>query len=162
MESNSQSGQGGRRRSRKPQNRKPRKKRSSATGSKRMVNHQKPKKKLPGIPLPTKESGIIQNKANVSETAKAAKGQVKLVKYGILFFETFQEAYNAEDTIKTAANHCEQLNVVIKAEGNMDDEKLPGFDPKVKVFAGEAWHLIHTRRVDDKWYETPQEASEVS
>ena len=37
-----------------------------------------------------------------------------------------------------------------KTEGSMDDPELVAHG---RVYAGEAWHLIHKRRVDDKWYD---------
>jgi hypothetical protein len=49
----------------------------------------------------------------------------------------------------------EQLNVVIRAEANMDDPVLLMI-PKVKVFAGTAWALIHDRRIADGWYDVPR------
>ena len=44
----------------------------------------------------------------------------------------------ASETIAESCNGCDQVNVVIKAEGNMEDPDLLGIDPKVAVFAGEA------------------------
>lgn len=35
----------------------------------------------------------------------------------------------------------------------MDDTDLLGIHTKVKVYAGEAWTLIHERRKEDGWYE---------
>ena len=72
--------------------------------------------------------------------------------YRVLFFKTFQEARQAKDTIAAECQNTNQLNVVIKEEGNMDDPSLLGIDPKVKVFAGDAWTLIHERRLKDGWY----------
>jgi hypothetical protein len=49
---------------------------------------------------------------------------------------------------------CDQLNIVIKAEGSMDDPELLNYG---KIYAGEAWHLIHKRRETDGWYNEPHE-----
>lgn len=76
--------------------------------------------------------------------------------YRVHFFESFKTAKAASETIAESCNGCDQVNVVIKAEGNMEDPELLGIDPKVAVFAGEAWHLIHTRRQEDGWYEAAQ------
>lgn len=74
-------------------------------------------------------------------------------KYGVLFFETFQEAKAAGAIIQQNCQTVDQLNVVIKSEGVMDDPELLDLHQKVKVFAGSAWHLIHTRRKDEGWYD---------
>ena len=76
----------------------------------------------------------------------------KTVKYQALFFDTFQQAYDQQQKIVEACNHCDQLNVVIQAEGNMDDPKLLSLHPHIKVYAGKAWALIHRRRQEENWY----------
>lgn len=76
--------------------------------------------------------------------------------YKVMFFDSFISAYDGASDIKAACSGCDQVNVVVKAEGNMADEKILGIDPKVKLFAGEAWHLIHTRRSEEGWYEASQ------
>lgn len=75
-------------------------------------------------------------------------------KYLAVFFDTFPAAKSARDDLLAQCESCDQLNVAIKAEGNMDDTELLGIHTKVKVYAGEAWTLIHERRRDDGWYET--------
>jgi hypothetical protein len=74
-------------------------------------------------------------------------------KYSFTFFETFAEARSHAREILDACQHCDQLNVVIRAEGDMNDPELVRINPKVKVFAGAAWTLIHERRVEEKWYD---------
>jgi hypothetical protein len=64
------------------------------------------------------------------------------------------EARNHRQDIVAATNGCDQLNVVIRAEGDMSDPELTGLSPKVKVFAGAAWALIHERRLEERWYES--------
>ncbi len=76
-----------------------------------------------------------------------------LKKYGVIFFETFAAAKTEKAQISEAAKQCEQLNIVIKAEGDMDDAEFKEFG---KLFAGEAWYLIHERRVADGWYNEPR------
>lgn len=77
--------------------------------------------------------------------------------YGIIFFDSFLDAKKQREAIQAASFKCDQLNVVIKAEGDMDDPELLGIDQKVKVFAGAAWALIHERRMNDGWYTQTQE-----
>lgn len=76
--------------------------------------------------------------------------------YKVLFFDTFQDAKKSSSRIDESCSGCDQLNVVIKAEGNMEDPDLLGINQKVKVFAGEAWTLIHNRRLEEGWYEAAQ------
>jgi hypothetical protein len=77
--------------------------------------------------------------------------------YGIIFFDSFLDAKKQREAIQAASVKCDQLNVVIKAEGDMDDPDLLSIDQKVKVFAGAAWTLIHERRMNDGWYTDTQE-----
>jgi hypothetical protein len=72
--------------------------------------------------------------------------------YAVLFFDTFPQALAQQSKILEKCAECEHLNVVIQAEGNMDDPALLGIHPKVKVYAGKAWTLIHKRRVEENWY----------
>ena len=72
--------------------------------------------------------------------------------YGILMFATFASARSSRELIIDKCSTHDQLNIVIKEEGNMDDPELIGIDPKVKVYAGEAWNLIHERRKEEGWY----------
>lgn len=76
-------------------------------------------------------------------------------RYGVLFYETFAAAKADRERIASSAQEFDQLNIVIRAEGNMDDPDLSGIS-KAKVFAGAAWHLIHERRQTDGWYTTPR------
>jgi len=76
--------------------------------------------------------------------------------YKVKFFDNFKDARSDLDGLKTLCDDCDQLNVVVRAEGDMTDPEILGIDPKIKLFAGEAWSLIHDRRVEDQWYESPQ------
>ncbi len=75
-------------------------------------------------------------------------------RYGVVFYDNHAQAREDAATLQVKAKECDQLNIVIRAEGTMDDPELLKFG---KVFAGEAWHLIHRRRVDEKWYDEPHE-----
>jgi len=48
----------------------------------------------------------------------------------------------------------DQFITGLGAEGTIADPELLKYG---KIFAGEAWHLIHRRRVDEKWYDEPHE-----
>ena len=78
-------------------------------------------------------------------------GSVK--KYNLIVFDTFNEAKAARKRIEVLCAESEQVNVVIREEGNMEDGVLLGIDPKVKVFAGKAWTTIHERRAQEGWYD---------
>ena len=70
-------------------------------------------------------------------------------KYGVVFYDTLAAAKNDLANIRSKARGLDQLNIVIKAEANMDD---PDLNRIGKVFAGMAWTTIHERRVDEGWY----------
>ena len=105
-----------------------------------------------------------QNRSNSKKSKSKAepkleigppKTSVKIVektdekKYGVVFYDNLQKAkYEIED-IQAKAREVDQLNIVIKAEGEMNDPDLIQYGI---LYAGEAWHLIHTRRMDDGWY----------
>ena len=73
--------------------------------------------------------------------------------YGILFFDNIDRAKAATKELLDKAKECDQLNIVIRSDADMDDPELCQYG---KVFAGEAWTLIHERRVEDGWYNEPQ------
>lgn len=74
-------------------------------------------------------------------------------RYGVIFFASLSEARAKIEEIKVKAQDVDQLNIVIREEADMDD---PSLTPYGKVFAGEAWALIHDRRVEEGWYDKPQ------
>ena len=76
--------------------------------------------------------------------------QLPLRSYGLLIYDTLASAKADLAAIKAAASRYDQLNIVIRAEGAMDDPDLTAFG---KVFAGAAWTLIHERRKADGWYD---------
>jgi hypothetical protein len=73
-------------------------------------------------------------------------------KYQVLVYDTFAEAKSDVERLRSTAAGCDQLNIVVRQEGNMDDPELMAFG---KVFAGAAWALIHDRRIADGWYNAP-------
>ena len=76
-------------------------------------------------------------------------------RYGVAIYESFAAAKADKDTIAAKAKDVDQFNLVIRAEGNMDDPDLLALGP-IKVFAGSAWTLIHERRIQDGWYDSPR------
>lgn len=76
-------------------------------------------------------------------------------RYGLAIFDTFQQAKAERAELEEKAKTFDQLNIVIRAEGNMDDPELVSIG-NVKVFAGAAWALIHERRKQDGWYDEPR------
>lgn len=95
----------------------------------------------------------------MSESHSNRHSQVppRLKKYGLLFYETMPSALMASEAIIALCQSCDQVNVVIRAEGVHNEAALLDLHPKVKVFAGSAWWLIHERRKTDGWYDTEQE-----
>lgn len=72
--------------------------------------------------------------------------------YNLIFFDTFLKARQSKKEILEKSQNCDQLNVVIREEGNMDDPELLDIHPHVKVYAGQAWTTIHERRLAENWY----------
>jgi hypothetical protein len=74
-------------------------------------------------------------------------------RYAVVFYETFQEAKDDAQNLLEQAKATDQLNIVIHAEGPMDDPDLLQYG---QIYAGEAWTIIHKRRVEEGWYNNPQ------
>ena len=70
----------------------------------------------------------------------------------MIFYETFAAAKADAVALEEKRTSVDQVNIVIRADGNMDDAELVKFG---KVFAGAAWMVIHERRVTDGWYNDP-------
>ena len=103
--------------------------------------------RTPKLSRPMRDPRTSKSKNSGAQTRKS----VALKLYGVLFYDSFASAkHNAEDILQ-ASQKFDQLNVVIKEEGNMGDPELKGIAQNLKIFAGDAWHLIHTRRKDDGW-----------
>ncbi len=67
----------------------------------------------------------------------------------VIFFDNFPAAKAAKSQLTSLAASCDQLNIVIKAEGPQYDEELSTIG---KLYVGEAWTLIHQRRQEEGWY----------
>jgi hypothetical protein len=76
-------------------------------------------------------------------------------RYGLAVYDSFAQAKSDLPRLRELEQQFDQLNIVIRAEGNMDDPELTGIG-RVKVFAGAAWALIHERRRQDGWYDEPR------
>jgi hypothetical protein len=68
-----------------------------------------------------------------------------------VFFDTFMQAKADLEKLRGEATRCDQLNIVIRQEGDMDDPELSAVG---KVYAGAAWALIHERRQQEGWYDS--------
>jgi len=108
--------------------------------------------------------GSQQNQNQQKQEAKPVKLQPdfkeipnshQIKKYGVIFFETLAAAKAELSALEAKSDGFDQLNVVVRAEANMND---PDFNthPKLKLFAGAAWTLIHERRNEDGWYDAPR------
>lgn len=88
------------------------------------------------------------------EAEVVKKGPPVLKTYAVVFYENHALAREDVPKLQELAKDCDQLNIVIKAEGSMDDPELVAHG---RVYAGEAWHLIHRRRTDEGWYNEKHE-----
>lgn len=86
--------------------------------------------------------------------AKVGPSGGKLRRYDVAIFETFAAARADLENLRKRAQEVDQINIVIKQEGSMDEADLTAVG---KVFAGAAWALIHERRIEDGWYKEPRE-----
>ena len=95
------------------------------------------------------------NRNRFRRKRKNSKPQVKrkLINYGVLFFDTTQKAIESIMEIEETAKSVDQLNIVIRQEADMH---IPELASHGKIFAGEAWALIHDRRVEEGWYNEPR------
>ncbi|HYX35672.1 MAG TPA: hypothetical protein VE954_21460 [Oligoflexus sp.] len=98
---------------------------------------------------PQRQAGEAQAPVEIARTAPPV-----MRRYGIIFYDNHAQAREDMANLLEKSKEVDQLNIVIRAEGTMDDPELLKYG---KIFAGEAWHLIHRRRVDDKWYDEPHE-----
>ena len=93
------------------------------------------------------------------KTVKQGK-QASLPTTKMISFDTFYAAKSAKEDIEALCAQCDQVNVVIREEGNQSDPDILEIDGKVMLFAGEAWYIVHQRRLDEGWYgETVSESS---
>lgn len=75
--------------------------------------------------------------------------------YGLAMYDTLAQAKADLETLAQEAKRFDQLNIVIRADANMEDPELMALG-NVKIFAGAAWSLIHERRRDEGWYSEPR------
>ncbi len=67
-------------------------------------------------------------------------------KIGVYFFDTFANAKKILEQKFSKRPSLDEIQVVIKQEGNMEDPELQKYG---RVYAGAAWYIIHERRVAD-------------
>jgi hypothetical protein len=101
-------------------------------------------------------TSITQPKRQLSRPAGelAVAPQKRDRSYKVVFFDTLAQARSDFENLKQLAQGCDQLNIVVKAEGPMDDAELNSIG---KLFCGAAWALIHERRNADGWYDASHE-----
>ncbi len=85
---------------------------------------------------------------------QAKKAPPVLKRYAVVFYDTHNQAREDLTRLAELKQQVDQVNIVVKAEGSMEDPELLSFG---KLYAGEAWHLIHKRRETDGWYNDPHE-----
>lgn len=90
-----------------------------------------------------------QNHQHQQQRPEPPKPKPVLRRYGVVFYDSIPAAKADLATLQSKAKEVDQLNIVIRAEADMDDAELNALG---KVFAGAAWTLIHERRVSDGWY----------
>jgi hypothetical protein len=104
------------------------------------------------------QGGGQRHQRQQGEAAQAVeitrKGPPVMRRYGVVFYDNHAQAREDAANLEEKSKQVDQLNIVIRAEGSMEDPELLKYG---KVFAGEAWHLIHRRRVEEKWYDEPHE-----
>ena len=121
------------------------KKKKSKSRSKKIPANQKKIKKVRATPLKIKDAPIMRHVDGFDPNR-----DINLEKaYGVLFFSTIQEAMAKQKEIKAKSVEYDQLNIVIKQEGN---RVIPELEALGKVFLGEAWSIVHTRRQEDGFY----------
>ena len=84
-----------------------------------------------------------------SDTKYSPKVSIRL---GLLIYDSFIQAKADRVKIAAYAHKVDQLNLVLREEGNMDDPELLAIHPRIKVYAGVAWTNIHERRVKENFY----------
>lgn len=89
------------------------------------------------------------SKREVAQQRKQKQPSTPTRRFGVLFYETLAAAKADVSNIVVKARGVDQLNIVIKAEADMDDVELNSI---AKVYAGAAWTTIHERRVYEGWY----------
>ena len=101
---------------------------------------------------PSQKSGE-RPKSATNESAPPPEPPKAIPKrYGIVFYDTHAQAKEDSANLLEKAREVDQLNIVVRAEGTMDDPELLQYG---KLYAGEAWATIHQRRVDEGWYNEP-------
>lgn len=107
----------------------------------------KPRNQKDRRPRRRRRGGSSSPKPQAEETVKHVPKR-----YGVVFYDNHAKAKEDAAQLLLKAKEVDQLNIVIKAEGSMDDPELLQYG---KVYAGEAWTTIHKRREEDGWYNEP-------
>lgn len=143
----------GNRHGQQPQQHRQQTQRSAADGSDegRVINAEKPQISKPGqtiVSVVTPRRQIFRKQMHQRNNSPAQKT------YGVLFLDSLAAAKADLAKLRETAAQYDQLNIVIKAEGPIDDPEVAEIG---KIFAGAAWTLIHERRRQDGWYDAKNE-----
>ena len=96
------------------------------------------------------DSNFSNAKDNIDKTSNPLAYSQQNYNYKV--FTSFDQARSACNQLKKLCESCDKLNVVIKQEGDMNDPTILNVSDKITIFAGEAWYLIHQRRIEEGWY----------
>lgn len=97
-------------------------------------------------PASAKKKNFFKNKKPFHQRNKK---QPLPTTYDVVFFATLSEAERSVDRLKEKKKPVDQLNIVIEAEGVIEKSVLLEF---ASLYYGNAWTIIHKRRVEDGWY----------
>jgi hypothetical protein len=96
------------------------------------------------VDIPTSNrsfKGDLKQNGNAREEAQMTRN--------VLFFETFVEAEGSLSKIEEASKPGQELSLVVHQEHVMEGTPLNTYG---RLFCGEAWWIIHHRRVEEGWY----------
>lgn len=106
------------------------------------------KTSFPSITQPRKN---VARPLSEGASESAVSVHPKSKQYRVIFFDTVAQAKADLVNLRDLAGQCDQLNIVVRAEGTMDDHDL---NTVGRLFCGAAWTLIHERRKAEGWYDS--------
>ena len=95
---------------------------------------------------------ISKNLKKRDKSLEAKRRLKKAKKIAVIFFDTPQKAMQQVEILQKLCETCDQLNVVIEEESDMDNPRILSIHRKIKLYAGAAWFLVHQRRQEEGWY----------
>jgi hypothetical protein len=70
-------------------------------------------------------------------------------KIKVEFFNRQEEPLERKDSLIELSKTADRLYLVIKQENIANEEELANLSSKIKIYYGEAWYLIHKRRLEE-------------